>query len=232
VPRASLDRLLQLASPPVAISFSDDPPPGVARVAAAEPASCGYWRRAAAGEIFYTTSDDHKQCPVGAHTHNVPLSPEEQRELTGLIETMVGLSYIRMEEVPAIPRRTAPLRVATYAPLANAPATPDVVLIVGNAQQLMLLAEAAQLAGISGQGATMGRPTCSVLPAAINTGETASSFGCVGNRVYTGATENHAYFAIPGEKLAVLEEKLAVVVDANDQLAEFHRARAATTQTA
>jgi uncharacterized protein (DUF169 family) len=231
VPLTLLEQLLSLVTSPVAITFSDDPPPGVARVSAAEPAGCGYWRRAAAGEVFYTTADDHKHCPVGAHTHNVPLSAEDQRELNGLIEAMVGLSYIRMEEVPAIPTRKAPLRVATYAPLAKASATPDVVLIVGNAQQLMLLAEAAQLAGIAGQRATMGRPTCAVVPAAINTGETWSSFGCVGNRVYTGATENDAYFAIPGEKLAVLEEKLAVAVAANEKLAEFHRARAAMTHT-
>ena len=36
----------------------------------------------------------------------------------GLIGTMVGLCYIRMEEVPSIPRRTTPLCVAVYAPLA------------------------------------------------------------------------------------------------------------------
>jgi hypothetical protein len=29
-----------------------------------EPAGCGYWRRAAEGEVFYTVADDHKGCPV------------------------------------------------------------------------------------------------------------------------------------------------------------------------
>jgi uncharacterized protein (DUF169 family) len=213
----------------VAITFSDEPPPGVTRIAATEPAGCGYWRRAAAGEVFYTVADDHTGCPVGAHTHNVPLSAAERQQLMGLIETMVGLSYIRMEEVPAIPRRKTPFRSATYAPLAKAPVPPDVVLVRGNARQLMLLAEAAQLAGIAGKGATMGRPTCAVLPEALNTAETASSFGCVGNRVYTGASENDAYFAIPGDKLRLFEETLATIVRANDALAEFHRTRAATT---
>ena len=68
-----------------------------------EPAGCGYWRRAAAGEVFFTVADDHKRCPVGAHTHNVPLSASEQQELMGLVQTMVGLSYLKMEEVPQIP---------------------------------------------------------------------------------------------------------------------------------
>ena len=65
-----------------------------------EPAGCGYWRRAAAGEVFFTVADDHKRCPVGAHTHNVPLSDSEQQELMGLVETMVGLSYLKMQDVP------------------------------------------------------------------------------------------------------------------------------------
>jgi uncharacterized protein (DUF169 family) len=226
MPHTTLTSLLQLASTPVAITFSEEPPAATPRVAASEPAGCGYWRRAADGETFYTTADDHKRCPVGAHTHNVPLSAAEQQELMGLVQTMVGLSYIRMEEVPSIPTRTTPLKVATYAPLDKAPATPDVVLVRGNARQLMLLTEAAQLAGIAGSGATMGRPTCAVVPETINTAATAASFGCVGNRVYTGAGENDAYFAVPGAKLALLEEKLATIVRANDELAKFHRARA------
>ena len=220
-----LQTLLGLSTPPVAITFSDEPPAGLPRVGDGEPAGCGYWRRAAEGEAFYTTSDDHKRCPVGAHTHNVPLSPAEQQELMGLVQTMVGLSYIRMEEVPSIPTRRTPLRVASYAPLGRTPSAPDVVLVRGNARQLMLLAEAAQLAGIAGTGATMGRPTCAVLPEAINSGATAASFGCVGNRVYTGAGDNDAYFAIPGPQLASLEEKLATIVRANEELAKFHQSR-------
>ena len=225
MPQPSLTELLGLTSSPVAIAFVDTPPPGVPHVSAGEPAGCGYWRRAAAGEVFFTVADDHKRCPVGAHTHNVPLSPAEQQELMGLVGTMVGLEYIRMEEVPSIPTRKTPLQVATYAPLGKSPARPDVVLVRGNARQLMLLAEAAQLAGVAGSGATMGRPTCAVLPQAINTGATAASFGCVGNRVYTGAGENDAYFAVPGDKLTLLEEKLATIVRANNELLKFHQTR-------
>ena len=109
---------------------------------------------------------------------------------------------------------------------------PDVVLVRGNARQLMLLAEAAQAAGVAGTGATMGRPTCAVLPEAINTARTAASFGCIGNRVYTGADDTEAYFAIPGLQLGAVEEKLAVIVRANQELEKFHRGRAAATPTA
>ena len=230
--RTSITELLHLTSPPVAIAFVAAAPPGVPRVSASEPAGCGYWRRAGAGDVFCTVADDHKGCPVGAHTHNVELSPAEQQELMGLVQTMVGLSYIRMEEVPQIPTRKTPLRVAVYAPLAATPVPPDVVLIRGNAQQLMLLAEAAQAAGVAGSGPAMGRPTCAVLPEAINSTRTAASFGCIGNRVYTGAADTEAYFAIPGAQLGAVEEQLAVVMRANQELEKFHRARAAATPAA
>jgi uncharacterized protein (DUF169 family) len=223
---SSLNELLGLAVSPVAVTFCDAPPPGVAHVAASEPAGCGYWRRAAAGEVFYTVADDHKRCPVGAHTHRVPLSADEEKELMGLVGTMVGLEYITMEDVPRIPTRTTPLQVAVYAPLDAAPIAPDLVLVRGNPRQLMLLAEAAQAAGIAGAGPTLGRPTCSVIPEALNSQRAAASFGCIGNRVYTGAGDGEAYFAIPGPALAALEERLAVVVRANRELEAFHRARA------
>ena len=105
--------------------------------------------------------------------------------------------------------------VAVYAPLRPRRCGGFVVLIRGNAQQLMLLAEAAQAVGVAGGRATMGRPTCGVLPEAINSGRTAASFGCVGNRVYTGADETEAYFAIPGAQLGVVEASLATIVRAN-----------------
>jgi uncharacterized protein (DUF169 family) len=144
----------------------------------------------------------------------------------GLVKTMVGLSYLKMEDVPKIPRRSTPLETAVYAPLALAPVPPDVVLVRGNSRQLMLLAEASEHAGVAGTMPAMGRPTCAVLPEAINASRTAVSFGCIGNRVYTGAGDAEAYFAIPGQHLGAVERSLATIVAANDELEKFHRARA------
>src|SRR5258705_319536 len=100
--QTSLTELLRLTSAPVAITFVDAAPPGVPHVSAVEPAGCGYWRRAAAGEVFFTVADDHKRCLVGAHTHNVTLSPAEQQEMMGLVQTMVGVSYLKMEDLLAV----------------------------------------------------------------------------------------------------------------------------------
>jgi uncharacterized protein (DUF169 family) len=223
---SDLQQLLNLRTAPVAISFRATAPAGVAHVAKPEPAGCGYWRRAAAGEVFYTDADDHKGCPVGAHTHGVKLSASESKELEGLVKTMVDLEYLSMDEIPSIPTRKEPFSFAVYAPVDRAPLPPDVVLVRGDARQLMLLAEAAQAAGVSAETPMMGRPTCALLPEAINSQHAGASLGCIGNRVYTGLADTEAYFAIPGAAVSSVEERLRTIIRANAELEKFHRARA------
>jgi uncharacterized protein (DUF169 family) len=222
-----LRRLLDLTLPPVAIAFHASAPSNMTRIDAPAPAGCGYWRLAAEGKIFYTEASDHYTCPVGAHTHGVDLPPEVARELNGLVETMVQMQYITMEEIPTIPRRQAPFRVALYAPLSASPFEPDVVLVRGTAKQLMLLAEAAQAVGIAGGGATMGRPTCAILPESLQSRQATASFGCIGNRVYTGLGDDEGYYVVPGEKIAEVVARLGAIVDANRRLRDFHAERAA-----
>ena len=166
---ADLQRHLGTTLPPVGIAFRSEAPAGVAH-AAAGPASCAYWKRAADGEVFWTDAADHQGCPIGAHTHGVQMSELQKAELMGLVGTMVQLGYLKLEEVPGIPHRKAPLEVAVYAPLAQMPCEPDVVLVRGTAAQLMVLVEAAQSAGVSPDAPAMGRPTCAALPQALEAG--------------------------------------------------------------
>jgi uncharacterized protein (DUF169 family) len=223
---ADLGRLLSLRTPAVAIAFLDAPPAGVARVDRPAPAGCGYWRLAGEGQVFYTEASDHHGCPVGAHTHHVPLPPEVRIQLEKMIGTMVGLEYLTMDEIASIPTRRAPLRIAVYAPLARTPVPPDLVLVRGQARQLMLLAEAAVSAGVASDGATLGRPTCAVLPQAENSGRACASFGCVGNRVYTGTADDEGWYAVPAAVLERLVARLEVIARANAALETFHRGRA------
>jgi uncharacterized protein (DUF169 family) len=220
-----LQQSLGLQWPPVAIAFRSSPPAGVSHIPASALASCSYWRMAAEGQVFYTEASDHDGCPVGAHTHGVELPTETAARLNETVQMMVGLQYIKPEEIPAIPHRRERFQLAVYAPLAAAPFEPDVVLVRGTAKQLMLLAEAAQAAGVAGGGATMGRPTCAVLPETLESGRTATSFGCIGNRIYTGLADTEGYYAIPGGKLEAITSKLAVIIEANRQLEAFHRRR-------
>ena len=217
--------LLELQTQPVAIAFRDAAPEGVPRIDEAAPAGCTYWKYAAEGRTFYTEASDHYGCPVGSHTHGIELPEETAKELEGLVGTMVELEYLRMEEVDAIPRREEPFGVAVYSPLADATFEPDVVLVSGNAKQMMLLVEAAHAAGLSSDAALVGRPTCAAIPAVLKSGQAAANLGCIGNRVYTELGDDGLYFAIPGPRLGSVVEKLSTMVNANRELEEFHRGR-------
>ena len=125
-----------------------------------------------------------------------------------------------------MPRRTEPFGVAVYAPLAEAPRRPDVVLVRGNARQIMLVAEAARAAGIGHDGAAMGRPACAMIPAGHEHGAAAiTSLGCIGNRVYTGLGDDELYFTIPAPDVAEVVARLETVVHANRSWSTYHEGR-------
>jgi uncharacterized protein (DUF169 family) len=222
---AQLQQLLGLEWPAVAIGFTANPPAGLPHVTSAGPSSCTYWKRAAEGESFYTESEDHYNCPIGAYTHGVDLQAPQKEELQNVVGTMIHLGYLRAEEVPNIPRRSERFRIAAYAPLEKASFAPDIVLVRGNARQVMLLDEAAQAAGVGSTTALMGRPTCAALPAALDSQHGVASLGCIGNRVYTELEDDELYYALPGKHVAAVVEKLAVIVNANRELEKYHRAR-------
>jgi uncharacterized protein (DUF169 family) len=219
-----LQDLLGLRRAPVAVTFRDEAPPGVPRIAAPGPSSCTYWKLAAEGRTFCTEAADHYNCPIGAYTHGVEAPAQVMKELEGVMTTMVNLGYLRMEEVPGIPRRQGPFRVAVYAPLADAEGEPDVVIVGGNARQVMLLSEAAGAAGAGG-GGLMGRPTCAALPEVMQSGRGVGSLGCIGNRVYTDLGDDEMYFVLPGQLVETVAGKLATIVGANKELKKYHEAR-------
>ena len=217
---------LDLARPPVAVAFLASPPDGMSRIDRPAPAGCGYWKLASEGRSFYTTADDHQNCPIGAFTHGVTLSPAKAEELQSLVGTMIQLQYLRSDEVAGIPHRDQPMEVAAYAPFDRATFVPDVVIFRGNARQIMLLSEAARAAGAFETGTAMGRPACAVLPHAIDAGASVASVGCIGNRVYTGLSDDQLYLAVPGNALEGTLAKLETILTANAQLEAFHRRRA------
>lgn len=182
---------------PVAVAFCAAPPPGVVRFGGREPSGCSFWRLAAEGRAFYTVPADHAGCAIGSYTHNMPLPAEHAHELEATLGFMAGLGYVRLEEVPGIPRLPSTPAAVVYAPLGDTPVEPDVVLVAGRPGRLMLLYEAAARAGVTLQLPLLGRPICMALPAAL-TGGVAMSLGCVGNRVYTGLDEDELYVALPG----------------------------------
>jgi uncharacterized protein (DUF169 family) len=215
---------------PVAISFRETPPARVAAFKGTEPAGCGFWRLAAEGRTFYTLPSDHYNCAIGSYTHSINLPAERAQELDQMLTLMDGLGYLSMNEVPSVPRLSDTPRVVIYAPLGDSPVDPDVVLFIGTPGRLMLLGEAALRAGVGTQIPLLARPSCMALPAALATGVVASS-GCIGNRVYTGLSEEELYVVVPGKDVARVASKDRVVTEANEALSEYHRERQRTLTT-
>ena len=222
---------LRFTRRPVSVTFLDALPAGIARLDGSQPSGCSFWRLAAAGRVFYTVPADHFNCAVGAYTHNIPLSPEREKETEQTLQLMFGVGYIRPEDVPGIPRLPKAPVATVYAPLGAAPLDPSVVLFACRPSAAMLLNEAAMRAGSGGALPPLGRPTCMALPAALEKG-TVSSLGCIGNRVYTGLGEDELYVAVPGADLEKVAAALSVIVSANQALEEYARGRRAQLATA
>jgi uncharacterized protein (DUF169 family) len=228
-----LTTALALTRRPVAIAFREAPPAGVPRLAGTQPSGCSFWRLAAAGQVFYTVPSDHYNCPIGSYTHNMPLPEEREPELMNMLSLMVDAGYLKMHEVPGIPRLDTTPAVTIYAPLAQTPVEPDAVLVAGTPARLMVLHEAAARAnvGTSRTSALLGRPTCMAIPAALASGMS-SSLGCVGNRIYTGITDDEFYTVIRATDLASVVAQLETITSANAVLAEYHTERRASLATA
>lgn len=176
----SLEQALALELPPIAVSFVDAAPPGVPEFVGTVPAGCRFWQEAARGP-FTTRPADHELCAIGVHTHALAPSPAHPAELATALQAMAGLDYVRPEEVAGIPVLAKRPQLVVYAPLAQAPVAPDVVVLFANARQGLVLTEA--LGQVDGAvPAAMGRPACAALPAALASGRALQSLGCCGAR--------------------------------------------------
>jgi uncharacterized protein (DUF169 family) len=225
-----LSEALGLQRRPVAVAFRPAPPPGVPRFSGVEPSGCSFWRLAMSDQTFYTVPADHHNCPIGSYTHNITLPAERAKELEQTLGLMVDLGYLRMEEVPGIPRLPTAPGAVVYAPLGDIPVDPDVVLVAGRPGRVMLLQEAALRAGIASPAPLLGRPTCMALPASLAQGVIATT-GCVGNRVYTDLGEDELYVVIPGKDVARVAAEAQTIANANLKLTEYHQGRRQTLAT-
>lgn len=212
---------------PVAVAYLDAPPSGVERFSGTVPSGCTFWRLAAEGRAFYTVPSDFYNCPIGSYTSGIDLPAERAGELEQTLGLMIGAGYLRMEEVPSIPRLPRAPAVTYFAPLDRAIVAPDVVIVAGRPGVLMQLQEAAIRAGAVSPLPLLGRPTCMGLPAAVAQGAVMSS-GCIGNRVYTDLEDDALYVMIPGTRLADVAEAADTIASANDALRAYHLGRRQT----
>jgi len=224
---ANLRDSLKLRIGPIAICFSDTVPNGIPHHAGKVPAGCVFWEQAAVS-AFATSATDHDLCAIGVYTHNLAHpSPRYTGELTSVLQVMAGMEYVREEDIAKIPVRKAPANHVIYAPLAETPLPPDVVLVFASARQGLVITEAIQQVE-PGLPPALGRPACAVVPQAINSGHAAMSLGCCGARAYLDAlSDDIALWAFPGGRIAAYAEGISKLAKANEVLGHFHDLRRA-----
>jgi len=224
---STIEQILGLTKPPIAISFLDSIPEDIPRWGEGPvPAGCTFWGAAMNGRSFYTVPSDHYNCAVGSFTHGIALPEERAHELNDTVSFMAETNYVAMSEVPGIPTLKHSPKAVTYQPVDQARSMPDVVVIAATPAQAMLLYEAAIHSGTGESLASaLGRPACAVLPLTTNSGQVTLSLGCKGNRTFTGLPDEELYVAIPGSKWASLCEKVAEVHRANVSMGEHYSAK-------
>jgi len=221
---SALTTSLNLMQPPVAISLTDTVPDGVATWTGASPAGCRFWQEAM-HKTFATAPRDHDLCAIGTYTHNLEGTEATNADLGLALKVFADLTYVRDEDVAQIPVLSRRPKFVVYGPLAESPLAPDVVLLFVQANQTLVLSEAAQQID-GGTTPALGRPACAIVPQAANSGKAALSLGCCGARAYLDVlTDEIAVFAIPGPKLETFTERIGALAKANQILTRFHVVR-------
>jgi uncharacterized protein (DUF169 family) len=153
------------------------------------------------------------------------MSPAAATDLQDALKVFADLTYVRPEDLAAIPVLEAKAKYVVYGPLGEGPLPPDVVLLFVRANQTLILSEASQQME-GGLPPAMGRPACAAVPQARNTGRSALSLGCCGARAYLDVlTDDVALYAVPGASIAAFTERVAALSKANALLMEFHQIR-------
>jgi len=215
---------LRLKQPPIGLAFVENVPAGVPHNTTGVPSACTFWRMAEQG-IFYSTAEDHKQCPIGMMTMGFNMPETDQQRAQELVGTMASVQYFSPAEVSALPTVKKSHQSIVYGRLDQFPIQADVILCIIDTQQAMLIAEASgTMDWLQGGGqSAFGRPTCAVIPRTMQTGQMSMSFGCVGARTYTGLTPSELVLTIPVSEFAALVERLQITLAANAALAPFHQ---------
>jgi uncharacterized protein (DUF169 family) len=194
-----LVRLLDLAHPPLALTFHHEEPaelrgsrPGP------EPAGCCFWQEAEERRLV-TTAADHAHCSVGSYTHGfVSLDQAASGEDTA---ALVGSGWVTEADLRNTAHVASVPAAISYEPLDEAD-DPDVVLIRLTASSLMTLQ------GAHPELAVTIKPQCQIVPLALE-GTIAVSPGCAVSRVRTGQPANELTCALPARDLDEIVARLA-----------------------
>ena len=216
--------LLGLSVSPIAITFRNTVPDGIARHPGAHPpptedgrtgavaAGCVFWMDGQEG-TFATVPEDHGNCSVGSLTHG--LITLEEAAARSDVKAVCEANWVQPEIFPHIPTVETPPASIVYGPLSESPVEPDVVLLRMVGKQVMQLHSAAPSLRFEG------KPQCHIVAIAKESGDIAVSVGCMLSRVRTGMANQEVTCAIPGGRLAEFVAALKEVCEADRLVASY-----------
>jgi uncharacterized protein (DUF169 family) len=223
-----LENSLGLKTPPVAVTFGDRLPDGIATPDGPVAAGCSFWELGAK-QALATNASHHQHCSIGIHTHNLSGAPASQSsELEATLAAMQGLDYVRPDEVAGLPVMQSSSECVVYSPLKDVTDdAPAVVILFADAAQGLIISEG--LARVDGAiPMAMGRPACAFIPQILNSSRSAASLGCCGARAYLGAlTDGITLWGLFGAKLESYVSEIETLAKANGILTQFHELRRA-----
>ena len=205
-----MKKALQFETHPIAISFSMEPPEGIGPIKESIRLCQMLDKVRFDGDIFFTTAVDHK-CDGGSGSCGM-------KEMSAYIKNgeflckmgLFGNTRAARRFINANPRiESGTVKAGTFAPLEKATFEPDVIVLICNAKQGMLIAEAfAYENGKRTLGMT-GPPICSSIVAApYLTGEVTYSLGDHGARNNMKIKDEEVFVGIPAELLIDIVENL------------------------
>ena len=214
---------LELDTPPIAITFVESAPAGIASFEQTVPSACTFWRKAEQG-VFYASAERHFNCPIGAMTMGFDMPAEVQQELMGLVQFMFTADYLGTDEPPHIPTVKKPKQGIVYGPLSDFPLEADLILVWLTPRQAMYYNEIA--GSVQWTSTTpmpvFGRPACAALPIAFGNSQSTLSLGCMGMRTFTEISNDRLLAVLPGSKANEFLNALNQTMDANQTMCTFY----------
>jgi uncharacterized protein (DUF169 family) len=219
----SLETILQLTLPPVALARVRAVPPGVPVFEGVSPSACSFWRHAEGG-LFVARGSEHMNCPIGAMTMGFELTSEAKEKLGGGLALMTEAGYIDPKEAEYLPALLPSNDPILYGPLADFPIEPQLTLLWLTPRQAMLLREATgDVRWKSDVSSSLfGRPACAALPVAERDGNVALSFGCNGMRTFTDIAPSQMLAAVSSRLLETLGSDLERAHNAQCAMQTFY----------
>lgn len=200
---------LDLTSPPIQVSYLDQPPAGVTAHPGGAPSVCTFFAEGGRAP-FFVDLKAHEGCEVGAFVLGIPPKGELGDRLMATIGQMQQEGYLHPGEEARVPHNASAPAFVAYGPLGSLPMPPTNVLLFAKPRSAMLALEAAP-----GPAPMNGRPMCAIVPILNQGAPVAVSMGCTGSRIYTQMGDDRMVVGIRGDHLEAFAQSLHRIRRAN-----------------